>query len=321
MKKFTLKTLVLFAPIVALSTGVAAEAYPEHSIKMIVPYSAGGGTDTVARLLSKELSSRLGKPVVVDNRPGGGSTIGTRLAINSKPDGYTVLVESSGLTMNPSFYKSIDYDVTQELSCLSYAVAQQMILVTHSKSSIGSLDDLISEAKSNPDKVNFGTSSHATNLPMQMLMSMSDVSMVEIPYAGSSPVVTDLVGGRVDVTFAGAATIQPFLESGQARALAIGDDKRSRLYPDIPTVSEQGYPGFKATLFNAVLVPKETPEPIKEQLSEELRLILKDPKIQAEMERLGFETVGLSPEECDEFIKNDIPKWKDVAQKAGIELR
>ncbi len=297
----------------------ARAAYPEKPIRLIVPYAAAGGTDTLARILANKLSDSLGQTIVVENRAGADGLIGTRHAAEAPKDGYTLLLVSSGHSVNPTVYKNIPFDTLKDFTCITQTADQQVILAVNSKLPIKNVKELIEYAKQDPKRLNFASSSKATQLYMELFNSMAGIHMTNIPYKGSGPALIDLLGGSVQTGFIAAASAMPHIEKEGLRALAIGSSRRSKLTPELPTVSEAGVPGYNAVLWSAMFAPSGTPPEIIQKLNTEINKIIADPEFQKKIEGQGFELVGGTSESCDELMKEEVHKWADTAKKAGIE--
>lgn len=299
----------------------AAEAavYPEEPIRMIVPYTPAGGTDELGRMLAQKLSTALKQSVIVENRAGADGMIGTAYVAQAKPNGYIVAFVSSGHAVNPTLHKNITFDTQKDLRCVTQTAVQQIVLVVTPSLPVQNVKELIAYGKSHPNGLNSGSSSKASQLPMELFAAMTGVKQTNVPYKGSGPALTDLIAGRVQMGFIAAASAIPYIKSGHLRALAIGDDHRSSLLPGLPTVAEAGVPGFQASLWSGMFVPNGTPGPIIERLNQEMVRIVKEPAFAKNMEDHGFEPVGNTPAQCDAFIGKEIGKWAGVAKSAGIQ--
>jgi len=314
-------TRYIFSSLVGLAmlAGAPAKAeYPDKPVKVVVPFAPGGGTDTIARIVSTRLSEALGQPVIIENKPGGAGMLGTRIVSTSEPDGYTILFASSGHAINPSLYKSLGYDTLKDLTCIGQTATQHIILVVHPSVPANNIQEFVAYLKENPGKLSFGSSSQATALPMELFLALTDTNMVNVPYKGSSPVVTDLLSGRIQASFGALATFGPFIKDNKVKSLGLGDNKRSESLPDIPTIAEQGVPEFQATLFNAMYVPSKTPKPIIDKLSSALQQMFADPEFREVVKKAGFDPVGGTAAECNEFVEKEVDKWATVAKRAGI---
>jgi tripartite-type tricarboxylate transporter receptor subunit TctC len=300
-------------------TNCAAQTYPSKTIRLIVPYVAGGGTDVLGRGLAQKLTEALGQPVIVENRPGADGMIGSEAVSRAAPDGYTLLFNSSSHGINPSIHPNIGFNTMRDLRCISQTATQQMILVVHPTLAVNSVKELIAYAKANPNVLNFSSSSKATQLPMELFNWMAGISMTNVLYKGSGPATTDLLAGRIQTSFGGAASVVQHINAGKLRALAIGDNRRSQLTPNIPTVAEEGLPDFYSVLWSAMFAPSGTPPAIIERLNSTLNRILQDPQFKAKAEQQGFETEGTTPQACDSFVQKEINKWADAIKQAGIK--
>jgi tripartite-type tricarboxylate transporter receptor subunit TctC len=302
----------------AAGTDAAAGDYPDEPIRMVVPYAPAGGTDELGRLLAQKVSAAVGQSVIVENRPGADGMIGTAYVAQAKPNGYTVAFVSSGHAVNPTLYRNITFDTVKDLRCVTQTAVQQIVLVVTPSLPVHSVKELIDYGKSHPNSLYFGTSSKASQLPMELFGRMTGLKLTAVPYKGSGPALTDMIAGRVQMGFIAAASAIPYIKSGHLRALAIGDDHRSPSLPDLPTVAEAGVPGFQANLWSGMFVPNGTPAPVINRLNEVLVKVVKDPTFAKTMEDHGFEPAGTTPAQCDAFIVNEIAKWATVAKDAGI---
>ncbi|MEI8399771.1 MAG: tripartite tricarboxylate transporter substrate binding protein [Alcaligenaceae bacterium] len=305
-------------PSLWLSNSVA-QTYPSKTIRLIVPYVAGGGTDVLGRGLAQKLTEALGQPVIVENRPGADGMIGSEVVSRAAPDGYTLLFNSSSHGINPSIHPNIGFNTMRDLRCISQTATQQMILVVHPTLPVNTVKELITYAKANPNVLNFSSSSKATQLPMELFNWMAGISMTNVLYKGSGPATTDLLAGRIQTSFGGAASVVQHINAGKLRALAIGDNRRSQLTPNIPTVAEEGLPDFYSVLWSAMFAPSGTPPAVIERLNSALNGILQDPQFKAKAEQQGFETEGTTPQACDNFVQKEINKWADAIKQAGIK--
>jgi len=295
-------------------------AYPEHPVKIVVGYPPGGGADTIARLLAAKLNAALGQPVVVENRAGADGLVAGESVAKSTPDGYTLLLVSGSHTINPALGRKMPYDTLKDFSSISYVAEQQLILVSRPDFPADNVPQLVTYLKAHPKEVNFGSSSTGTQLPIELFKVMSGTSFVDVPYKGTAPVVTDLLGGHIDLSIVGAATAIEYIKAGRLKALAIGGSRRSALFPDIPTMSESGLPGYKATAWTAVFAPAGTPSVIVERLSDELIAITRQPDFQKSLAALGAEATSMGPVELDRFVEADIKKWTQVVKQSGIKV-
>jgi tripartite-type tricarboxylate transporter receptor subunit TctC len=305
---------VLAAGLSALSGFAAAEtaaAYPSRPVKMIVPYAAGGGVDKIARVIGQQLAKGLGQPVVIDNRGGASGNIGTELAVRAEPDGYTIVMGAAALAINVTLYRNLAFDPVKDLAPISLIAKTPNIVVVHPQVPVNSIKELVALAKSKPGALNYasagtGTTSH---LAAELLDSVAGIKMTHIPYKGTAPAVTGILGGEVQVMLAPALTVLPFIKSGRLRALATTGSERSPAFPDIPTVSQAGYPGFEASQWYGVLAPAATPEPILARLNAELVKAVQSTEVRTALLSEGSEPIGSAREAFDRYLKSEIARW------------
>ncbi|MDB5905203.1 MAG: hypothetical protein JWM26_4081 [Betaproteobacteria bacterium] len=307
---------------VALSTIARAQVpYPTKPVRLIVPQSPGASTDLTARLIAQKLSAAFGQPVVVDNRPGAGSIIGTDLVAKAAPDGYTLLVVASSITLNPSLHRNLPFDVLRDLAPITQLSAFPNLLTVHPALPVKTVKDLIALAKAKPGSLNYGSSGSATgtHLSAELFKYMTGIDMVHVPYKGGGPAVQALLGGQVQLNFATIVSVLPHVRSGKLRAIAVTTAKRSPSMPEIPTIAESGVPGYDHGPWNGFLAPARTPRAVIARLNEETARILHLPETKAVFTNEGAEPVGNKPEEFGAIIKAETAKWGKVIQSAGIK--
>jgi tripartite-type tricarboxylate transporter receptor subunit TctC len=297
------------------------EHYPNHAIRMVVPSSAGGGADIVARIIAPKLAEKLGQQVVVDNRPGAGTLIGGDIVAKAPPDGYTLLMAISTLATNPVIYKKMPYDALRDLAPVTQVASLPNILVVHPSVPVKTAQELIAFARAHPKQLSYGSPGTGTNphLAMELFCSMAKVGMVHIPYKGSAPAVIDLVAGHITVMAATALTGIPHVRSGRLRALAVTSDKRTAAAPEVPTIAEAALPGYDAVQWYGVLAPAHTPAEIVTKLHAEIARILQLPDVKDRLLGDGADPVGNTPDEFARFIRAETTKWTKVARDAGIK--
>jgi putative tricarboxylic transport membrane protein len=314
-----------FAFAVTLAGGIAHSAdYPSRSIHLIVPYAAGGAADSVARVLAKRVGQALGQTIVVENRGGGGSIVGTEFVNKSEPDGYTLLLGQSGpISINPAVYKSLPYDPVKDFAPISLTTTYPYLMVVSPALGVKTLKEFVALAKSKPGALNYGTTGvgAANHLVAELFDSKAGIRMTHIPYRGTALAVADLLAGQVQVVFSDPISALPHVNSGALIALAVTSRDRSPIAPGVPTMSESGYPGFDAVGWHGILAPSRTPSWIVARLNAEIVEALRDPETKALLESQAMQIVGSSPEAFAKFIKQDIAIWKDVADQARIEVR
>lgn len=300
--------------------GVArADSYPSKAIRIIVPYTPGGFNDTLARTLGQKLNEKWGQPVVVDNRPGGGTTIGTGLAAKAPADGHTLLVVSFAFGVNPSLYAQLPYDSHRDFAPIVLAAGTPNILVVNPQLPVKSVQDLIALARSKPGKLNYATAGNGSSnhLSMEMFKSMTGVDIVHVPYKGSAPAVTDLIGGQVDVMFDNVPNVLQQVKAGKLRGLAVSSRERSPFTPDLPTVAEAGVPGFDVSVWFGVVTPSGTPKAVVAQLNAEINRILKLPEVVELFHKQGVEPLGGTAEEFATYLRTQMSKWAKVVEATG----
>ena len=299
----------------------AQSSYPTRVVRIVVPSPPAGGTDIVARVLAQHLSQAMGQQFVVENRPGAGNVIGIEAVARAAPDGYTLLMVPSTLVLNGIMHKKIPYDPIRDFAPISVAAQLSNVLLVNNQVAAKTLPELIALAKQKPGELTYGTPGIGTSphMSMELFKSLAGVDLLHIPYRGTAPAVTDLIGGHITATFANMLTAKPPVDSGQVRALAVSGSKRSEAMPNLPPIAEAGVPGYEAVQWYGLLAPAGTPEPIVTRLHAEVVKILKLPETKEKMATDGAEPVGSTPAEFAALIKREMEKWSAVAKTAGIE--
>jgi tripartite-type tricarboxylate transporter receptor subunit TctC len=311
------RAIVLF--VVALAAASAHAAYPERAIHLIVPYPPGGLTDAVARAVAKALSDRVQQPVVIDNIAGGGGNIGADKAAKSPADGYTIFIGNNATVgLNTLVYKQLAFDPIADLTPIALIAESQTVLVVNPSLPVKSVAELVALAKSKPGQLNCGSTGTGglSHLVGELFSSGAGIRMTHIPYKGTGPALTDLLGGQIQVMF--NDTSLPHIQSGKLRALAVTGATRWPQLPDVPTLAELGMPGYETYNWFGILAPVKTPAAIVARLNRELVAIMQDPVMKAWMESRGAEAVTSSPEEFAAYIKKDLAKWARVVKEVGI---
>jgi len=302
-------------------TGPAfAQAYPVKPVRIVVPSSAGGGTDIVARILAPDLSKRLGQQVVIDNRPGAGTMIGIEVVAKSPADGYTLLMGLSTLAINSALYNKVPYDPVKDFAPITVATTSASILVVHPSLPVKTLKELIAFARARPGQLNYASAGTGTypHMTYELFLSMAKLKMEHIPYKGTGPAMIDMIAGQVSSMAATVITGMPHIRSGRLRPLGITSLKRSDVAPEIPTVSEAGLPGFESVQWYALLAPANTPRDIVNRLHAAAVQVLQSPEIKKRFATDAVDTVGNTPEEFAQHLRSEIDKWEKVARGAGI---
>ena len=316
---------VLLAASLALTQGHAAAAdasqYPLKAVRLIVAYAAGGGTDTVGRVFAQKLSEGLGKQVFVDNRPGANGNIATELAVNSPPDGYTMIMGNIGpIGVNPHLYK-LAFDPIRDLAPVTLIATAPLLVVVHPSLPVNSLKDLVALARRQPGKLSYssagvGSSNH---LAGALFNIEAGVDVVHIPYKGAAPAVIDLLAGQVQLSFQTLPSVSPNVRSKRLKPLAITSPKRATTFPDVPTAAEGGLPRFEVSAWYSLLVPAGTPRPIIDRLNAETLKALRQKDVTERLQVEGAEAAGTSPEEFGEFMRTETAKWGRVVKLSGIK--
>jgi tripartite-type tricarboxylate transporter receptor subunit TctC len=305
------------------SEGAPAQTYPDKPIRLVVPFPAGGTTDILARAVGQKLGEHLGQQVVVDNKPGAGGNIGSDIVAKSAPDGYTLVMGTVGThAINASLYKKMPYDHIKDFVPVSLVALVPNILVAHPSVPVNSVKDLIAYAKANPGKLNFASSGNGTSIHLsgELFKTAAGVEMTHVPYKGSAPAVTDLLGGQVQLMFDNMPSALPHVKAGKLKALGVTTAKRFPAAPDIPTIAEAGVPGYEASSWFGVLAPAGTPKEIVNKLSSEIAKILQTPEIKERLLSQGAEPVGNTPDQFAAFIKAETAKWAKVVKESGATV-
>jgi tripartite-type tricarboxylate transporter receptor subunit TctC len=318
------RVFVLLLGLCGIVPPAVAADYPDHAIRLIVPFAPGGGTDVLARLIAHDLDSKWGQPVVVENQPGASGSIGTRAVMKAPPDGYTLLMASTGSLMTVSANASEDgaFDVNKYLAPIVIGAAPPYLLVVNPALEVDSTADLIRLAKSRPEGLTYGSSGvgAASHLSGLLFANQAGIKMLHVPYKGTGPAVTDLIGGRIDLMFAPGPVVAQFVQSGQLKALGVTDTRRSRFYPDVPTVSESGVPGYESVGWFGLLAPANTPREIISRINEAIVAAMDTQDFRDHLATLGAEPKPQTPDEFSRYINADVAKWSKVVKDNGLQL-
>lgn len=311
-----------FPAISRMALAQPATAWPTRPIKLIVPLSAGGPTDLLARILAQPLGERLGQPVIIDNRPGAGGNIGAEAAARSEPDGYTLFLGTSGpLAINASLYGNLRFDPIMDFSPVILAATAPFVVAVNPSTPFRTLPELLAFARQNPDKLNYGTvPGSAAHLATELFKSTTRIRMVQVPYKGAAPATNDLISGQIDLSFASTPGVLPQIKAGKLRALAVTSSERLKVLPDVPTLAESGLPGYNASVWYGVVVPARTPAAIVSRLNAELTGILNDAKVKSAMAQNDFDSAGSSPDGFAAFIRAETEKWGKVIKASGAKV-
>jgi tripartite-type tricarboxylate transporter receptor subunit TctC len=317
------------SPLAALLVGTLlaftaqAQPWPAKPVKMVVPFTAGGSTDTVARIMGEKLATRLGQPVIVENKAGAGGALGSDFVAKSPADGYTFLVgTSSTMAIAPWVYTKLPYNPTRDFAPVSLLGIADIIVVVNATVPIRNTKQLLDYAKANPGKLTFasGGNGSISHLLGEYFKSMAKVDLLHVPYKGDAQMVTDLLGGQVNMAFGTAVAWLPHIKSGKVAAVAVTNPKRSTTLTDLPTLNESGVPGYEAVQWFGIAAPTGTPPEVVQRMYNEIKAILAMPEIQKRFVELGFDVVGSSPAEFAQFLRDENAKWKKIAEIAGTKL-
>jgi tripartite-type tricarboxylate transporter receptor subunit TctC len=313
-------SIALFA---CVATGVAiAQTYPTKPVRMIVPFPPGGATDLLARVVGQKLGEALGHQVVIDNRPGAGGTIGSRLMLDAQPDGYTILMSSvSTHAIGPHLYAKPPYDPMQDFTAISEVSVTPTVLMASAMLPVNTLKEFIALAKARPGKLNYGSSGVGTqfHLSGELLKLLAGIDMAHIPYKGTALVYPDLFSGQVSMMFDTLSVAIPFIKAGRVKALGVTGARRAPALPDVPTIAEAGVAGFNADLWLGIWGPAKLPRDITDKLSSEIAKLLKLPDVRERLAAQGMEPVGSTPLEFAEFVRRENAQWSKVVKSAGVK--
>src|SRR5262245_14331848 len=305
-----------------LARAAPAQSWPARHVRLVVPFPPGGGTDAISRLLAAKLSDMWGYQMVVENRGGGATNIGTEAVARSDPDGYTMMLHSMPLAVNRFLFPSLSYDPVADLAPVSLICDYPTIMAVPISSPARSVADFIANAKANPGKVTFASSGHGTSVHLsgELFKRMAGVEMMHVPYRGAGPALNDLLPGRVDVMFNNIGAVLPLIQGGKLRGLAVTTAKRTPAI-DLPTVAESGVPGFDVSSWYAIFAPAKTPPEIIRKAHADIVAALSDAATKQRLEQLGVAVIGSTPQELAAHLKSEMDKWGPVIREAGITVR
>jgi len=306
--------------LLAAGTGWTQD-YPTRAIRLVVPYSAGGGTDTTARNVAPRVSAALGQQIVVDNRAGGAANLGTDIVAKSAPDGYTWLLANIAFGANPSLFRKLPFDTERDFTAVSKVASAPMVLTVHPSVPARTAQELVALAKAKPGTLNYGTAGvgSANHLAAEVFRSYTKVDIVHVPYKGGALAVTDLVGGQIPMMFATFASAHAQINSGRLRALAVSSIRRNPALKDLPTLDELGLKGMDVSEWQLLVVPSGTPGAIVERISREVAKAVADPTVKERLAALGATVEGTSPQEAAKFLRAELALWRRIVSEAGIK--
>jgi tripartite-type tricarboxylate transporter receptor subunit TctC len=304
-----------------LAFTAAAQTYPAKPIRLVVPFAPGGPVDTLARAMSPRLSEALGQQIIIDNRPGAGSIIGTDVVVKAPPDGYTLLITSSSIAINPSIYPKMPFDATRDLAPISQLSTSSLIVVVHPSVPARSVKELIALAKARKGELVYASSGtgSAPHLSVELFSSMTGTRMVHVPHKGAAPATIDLLAGHVALMFNNLISAVPNVQAGKLRALAVTGAARTPALPDLPTIAEAGVPGYEASTWYAMFAPAATPAPVLERLQRDVAATAKSPDVRKTLSAVGIDPVGGTPAELAKYLRSELVKWGKVAKASGAK--
>ena len=317
-----MQAVTVAALISAAAPASAAQAVISHPMRMIVPYVPGGGTDTLSRIVAPFITEEFGHPVVLDNRPGGGSTIGTQIVARANPDGYTIGMIDAAFVANPSLYTKLPYDTLKDFMHVVRVATAPLVLCVHPTVQATSVKDLTALAKASPGKLTFGSAGNGTGVHIagEQLRKAAGIDILHVPYKGAGQQVTDLLGGQITMGFMIPSVGRPHISAGKLRALALTGSKRSKALPQVITFAEAGFPSVDAATMNGIIAPAGTPRDFVQRLNGTIVRALRRQDIQDKLVELGFDVAGGTPEEFTAWLRTEIAKLSKVVKESGVKL-
>lgn len=300
----------------------ASERFPDRPIRFIVPFPPGGGNDILARAIAPRMGELLGQPVVIDNRAGAGGNIGTDLAAKSAPDGYTLLIASNQVTINPWLHAKLPFDIEKDFTPVALIASVPMVLAVHPSVPAQNVKELIALARANPGKLNHGTPGTGTpqHIAFEVFNHAAGIQITHVAYKGTGPALADLIGGQVQTAIGTLASLEQQVKAGKLRALGVTTPKRSAAMPDVPTIAEAALPGFEVPLWYSILAPAGTPKEIVARISAEIEKSLAVPQTKERLTAQGFEVSYLNPAQMAELLKRDMVRWQKSIREIGLKL-
>ena len=324
MKKITSLVLAIASLMASPLVGAqsAAQSFPNKPIRFVVPFPPGGGNDILARALAPKMSEILGQQVVIDNRAGAGGNIGADFVAKSPPDGYTIVIASNQVTMNPWIYSKLPFDIAKDFSPIAQIASVPMLLAINPEVPAKNLKEFIALAKAKPGSLNYSTPGLGTpqHIAFEVFNFDAGVKVTHVPYKGTSPSIVDLIGGQVQATIGTMASLEQHVKTGKVRAIAVSTPQRSPTMPDVPTIEEGGLEGYNVPLWYSVLAPANTPKEIVAKISASIRDALRDPQTKAQLAKQGFVESYLDPAQMTALIKQDLTYWQKAIKNIGLKL-
>jgi tripartite-type tricarboxylate transporter receptor subunit TctC len=316
------RRLLAAALIGALATSAFAQKFPTQPIKLVVPFAPGGGNDLLARAVAPRLAEALGQPVLVDNRAGAGGNVGTDIVAKAPADGHTLLIASNQITINPALGWKTPFDIKRDFAPVGLMASVPIVLVVNKEQPYNSFREFAAYARAHPGKVSYSSPGNGTpqHLAGEVFARMTNTPLVHVPYRGTSPALTDVVGGQVQATFGTLASLMPFLEAGRLKPLGVAGQRRSKLLPNVPTFGDEGLKGYDAELWYCLLAPAKTPQAVVDKLNAALKQALESPAVATQLAKQGFETASSTPEQLRSMIDRDLARWAKVIAENQIKV-
>ena len=316
------RTLLGLAAAACLPLAAWAQAYPNKPITLLVPFPPGGPTDLVARVLAKKMSEQMGQSIVIDNKPGANGNIAAVAAAKAPADGYTVLYNTSSITLSPALYKNLAYDVQRDLAPVALTAVVPLALVVNPGVPVNNVREFIAYAKANPGKLSYGSAGNGnvTHLAAFQLVRHHDIDATHVPYRGSAPADVDLVAGQIQFMTDTINSVMPFVKDKRLKLLAVTTSQRMSLFPDVPTLSETVMPGFEAGAWQGIMVPTNTPKAVVQRLNAEINKALQSAEVKEKLALQGAEPLGSTSEEYGAYVKKELARWAAVVKATGVTL-
>lgn len=313
---------ILAITLLTLAAPLGAQQYPHKPIRLIIPFAPGGGTDIIGRLIGQELTEGMGQPVVIDNRGGSGGIVGTNLMTKADPDGHTISLCSLGFAYAPAIYAKLPYDTEKDIAPIAHVASQPFVFTVHPAVAANSMKELVSLIRAKPGTMHYGSggAGGASHLGTELLKHQLGLQMTHVPYKGTGPALSAMLGGEIQMQLIGASSVVPLMKSGRLRVLAVAGGKRSPAMPDVPTVIENGIPDYVFDVWYGLLAPARTPRAIIGKLNAEINKALKNPQLVQRFAGAGLDAAGGTPEAFEKLIRSEIPRWRKVALAANIKV-
>jgi tripartite-type tricarboxylate transporter receptor subunit TctC len=312
--------IIACAALAAAATICVAQTYPSRPIRMLIPFTPGGGADISGRIIGKPLGERMSVQFVIDNRPGASTMIATDIVAKATPDGYTLLMSTGTHTINPSIFIKRPFDEVRDFTPIVIVSNSPNMIAVSLKAPVKSIPDFVAHAKANPGKINYGTGGHGTHqhMALELFRVLAGIELVHVPYKGGVPAITDTIGGQIVMVSTSVPALQPYVKAGRVRAIAVTSAKRSSSMPEVPTIAEQGYPGFDVNYWLGLMGPAKLPPAVVQRINQEVNAAIKLPEVREQFIFNGAEPAGGTPGEFLALVKREIKEWAEVVKKTGI---